>query len=123
MDLCCIRKNHILWKKIIQCEIKTKIVNLKVYRRTEREEYTKTNQILEKPVNVQKGIVLLPGDWMMPSIGFTVGRPANSLVLSHLIEYIQKHSQAEFMTIGKAVRLVSGKKGAVCHDKTVSDCS
>lgn len=39
-----------------------------------------------------------------------IGRPANSLVLSHLIEHIQKHSQAEFMTIGKAVRLFQEEK-------------
>lgn len=32
-----------------------------------------------------------------------IGRPANSLVLEHLIQHIQKHSQAEFMTISDAV--------------------
>lgn len=32
-----------------------------------------------------------------------IGRPANSLVLSHLIEHILKHEEAKFMSIGEAV--------------------
>lgn len=33
-----------------------------------------------------------------------IGRPANSLVLDHLIRHIREHSQAKFMTIGEAVK-------------------
>lgn len=44
-----------------------------------------------------------------------IGRPANSLVLEHLIEHIKKHSQAEFMSISEVVNCFKQKNENKTH--------